>query len=262
MWKAAGSPSGNTSNFADVTASDTDAVQAVGWAVKQGVTNGTTTTTFSPSKTCTRGQIAAFLYRASNASSASDSDVAPSTTPDSSATQQLCAIGGEKTGLHQYTAHGKTVTLCNTCYGKLQKASVAALPVLARQAEYYDVYGIADMDGDGYPEIVDAEGTSMCQYIGVSYVELFSSYVVTTLYYNAEKQQYMYVCGDPYNNEGYVEYALFPVDATKPELESGYGPECASRVRELIATMTEVTYDYAMTQSADDVLADMIDAMT
>ena len=38
--------------------------EAVLWAVAQGVTNGTSATTFSPDKTCTRGQIVTFLYRA------------------------------------------------------------------------------------------------------------------------------------------------------------------------------------------------------
>ena len=34
------------------------------WAVEQGVTTGTSDATFSPSDTCTRGQIVTFLYRA------------------------------------------------------------------------------------------------------------------------------------------------------------------------------------------------------
>lgn len=34
------------------------------WAVEKGVTTGTSETTFSPADTCTRGQIATFLYRA------------------------------------------------------------------------------------------------------------------------------------------------------------------------------------------------------
>ena len=37
---------------------------AVAWAVEQGITTGTSDTTFSPSDTCTRGQIVTFLYRA------------------------------------------------------------------------------------------------------------------------------------------------------------------------------------------------------
>lgn len=37
---------------------------AVLWAVANGITNGTTATTFSPNKTCTRGQTVTFLWRA------------------------------------------------------------------------------------------------------------------------------------------------------------------------------------------------------
>ncbi len=57
MWKCANSPKAPEAVFTDV-ASD-----AVNWAVQQGVTNGTSTTTFSPEQTCTRGQIVTFLYR-------------------------------------------------------------------------------------------------------------------------------------------------------------------------------------------------------
>ena len=34
------------------------------WAVGEGVTSGTSKTTFSPEEACTRGQIATFLWRA------------------------------------------------------------------------------------------------------------------------------------------------------------------------------------------------------
>ncbi len=37
---------------------------AVLWAVANGITNGTSDTTFSPGKGCTRGQVATFLWRA------------------------------------------------------------------------------------------------------------------------------------------------------------------------------------------------------
>ncbi len=40
-----------------------DTAKAVYWAVRNGVTNGTTDTTFSPNDTCTRGQIVTFLHR-------------------------------------------------------------------------------------------------------------------------------------------------------------------------------------------------------
>ncbi len=63
LWKLAGSPKTGTSNFSDVSA-NADYAQAVAWAVEQGVTSGTSATTFSPDATCTRGQIVTFLYRA------------------------------------------------------------------------------------------------------------------------------------------------------------------------------------------------------
>lgn len=46
---------------------------AVAWAVAQGITNGTTTTTFSPNAPCTRGQIVTFLWRAAGSPSVSGS---------------------------------------------------------------------------------------------------------------------------------------------------------------------------------------------
>ena len=64
IWQALDCPSPTTSaRFSDVSQSAAYA-QAVSWAVGAGVTNGTSTTTFSPSDTCTRGQIVTFLYRA------------------------------------------------------------------------------------------------------------------------------------------------------------------------------------------------------
>ena len=50
-------------SFADVK-SGSYCYEAVLWAVEQGITKGTTATTFSPNETCTRGQIVTFLYRA------------------------------------------------------------------------------------------------------------------------------------------------------------------------------------------------------
>lgn len=52
-----------SSSFTDVPASAAYA-QAVTWAVENGITAGTSDTTFSPNNTCTRGEIVTFLYRA------------------------------------------------------------------------------------------------------------------------------------------------------------------------------------------------------
>lgn len=62
LWKLAGSPAASGGKFSDVPAGS-DVAQAVAWAVEQGVTSGTSDTTFSPEQTCARGQIVTFLYR-------------------------------------------------------------------------------------------------------------------------------------------------------------------------------------------------------
>ena len=63
-WRAAGFPAAEkSSSFTDVAAT-TIYAPAVDWAVEQGVTSGTSKTTFSPDTTCTRAQIVTFLYRA------------------------------------------------------------------------------------------------------------------------------------------------------------------------------------------------------
>ena len=64
LWRAAGSPEPvGTGAFTDVPASAYYA-KAVAWAVENGITTGTSDTTFSPDAPCTRGQSVTFLYRA------------------------------------------------------------------------------------------------------------------------------------------------------------------------------------------------------
>lgn len=64
LWRAAGSPEPKSgSSFADVAA-DTYYAKAVAWAVENGITKGTSETTFHPDETCTRAQGVTFLYRA------------------------------------------------------------------------------------------------------------------------------------------------------------------------------------------------------
>lgn len=48
--------------FTDVPA-DSYYYDAVLWAVENGITKGTSSTTFSPDDTCTRAQIVTFLWR-------------------------------------------------------------------------------------------------------------------------------------------------------------------------------------------------------
>ena len=63
LYRAMGSAPTTTNGFTDVAA-NTFCADAVAWAVENGVTNGTTASTFSPSNGCTRAQIVTFLFRA------------------------------------------------------------------------------------------------------------------------------------------------------------------------------------------------------
>ena len=65
LWRAFGSPEPTSAEnpFTDVPET-VYYYKAILWAVEQGITTGTSATTFSPEATCTRGQVATFLWRA------------------------------------------------------------------------------------------------------------------------------------------------------------------------------------------------------
>ena len=64
LWRLAGSPEPSST---EVSYTDIDSsayyYKAVLWAAENGITTGTTETTFSPNQKCTRSQIVTFLYR-------------------------------------------------------------------------------------------------------------------------------------------------------------------------------------------------------
>ena len=63
IWRSQKSVAADGANpFTDVAA-DAYYADAVLWAVENGITNGTSGTTFSPNSDCTRAQIVTFLYR-------------------------------------------------------------------------------------------------------------------------------------------------------------------------------------------------------
>jgi len=63
LYRYAGTPAATgESSFTDVAA-DAFYADAVKWAVAEEITNGTSSTTFSPASNCTRGQIVTFMYR-------------------------------------------------------------------------------------------------------------------------------------------------------------------------------------------------------
>lgn len=65
IWQVFGKQSAPASSFVDVPANASYAA-AVNWGVANGVTEGFGNNDFQPSKVCSRGEIAAFLYRAYN----------------------------------------------------------------------------------------------------------------------------------------------------------------------------------------------------
>ena len=74
LWNAAGKPAAkNTTNpFTDVNVG-AFYYDAVLWAVENGITSGTTDTTFSPDDTVNRAQVVAFLYNYANKPAAANS---------------------------------------------------------------------------------------------------------------------------------------------------------------------------------------------
>ena len=71
LWRAAGSPepTGTVNPFSDLSP-NAYYYKAVLWAVENGITQGTSTDTFSPDATVTRGQTVTFLHRAAGAPAA------------------------------------------------------------------------------------------------------------------------------------------------------------------------------------------------
>ena len=67
LWRATGKPAAKSraNPFTDVSSS-AYYYDAVLWAVEAGITQGTSATTFSPDKTCSRAEAVTFLYRAAN----------------------------------------------------------------------------------------------------------------------------------------------------------------------------------------------------
>lgn len=74
LWRANGSPVVNYAmSFTDVPA-DAYYAEAIRWAVSEGITAGTTATTFSPNAMLTRGQTVTFLWRANGSPAVSGSN--------------------------------------------------------------------------------------------------------------------------------------------------------------------------------------------
>ena len=126
LWRAAGSPKPKQlSTFGDVPA-DAYYAKAVAWAVENGITEGTSDTTFAPGTICTRAQGAALLYRAAGSPAVSGSaaftDVpADAYYADAAAwAEQKGITGGIGNGLfgpHNNCTRAQIVTFLYRMYG-------------------------------------------------------------------------------------------------------------------------------------------------
>ena len=127
LWRAAGSPEpkGAASGMTDVV-SGSYYEKAVAWAIENGITTGTTTTTFSPDVTCTRAQAVTFLARALNAKAASAAEFSdvPADSYFADAVAWAAAngvtegIGGGLFGSDNDCTRGQIVTFLYRAYNK------------------------------------------------------------------------------------------------------------------------------------------------
>lgn len=127
LWRAAGSPEpkGAASGMTDVV-SGSYYEKAVAWAIENGITTGTTTSTFSPDATCTRAQAVTFLARALKAKAASAAEF--SDVPNDSYFADAVAwaaangvtegIGGGLFGSDNDCTRGQIVTFLYRAYNK------------------------------------------------------------------------------------------------------------------------------------------------
>lgn len=127
LWRAAGSPEpkGAASGMTDVV-SGSYYEKAVAWAIENGITTGTTTTTFSPDVTCTRAQAVTFLARALKAKAASAAEFSDVPTGSYFADAVAWAaangvtegIGGGLFGSDNDCTRGQIVTFLYRAYNK------------------------------------------------------------------------------------------------------------------------------------------------
>ena len=127
LWRAAGSPEpkGAASGMTDVV-SGSYYEKAVAWAIENGITTGTTATTFSPDATCTRAQAVTFLARALNAKAASAAEFSDVPTDSYFADAVAWAaangvtegIGGGLFGSDNDCTRGQIVTFLYRAYNK------------------------------------------------------------------------------------------------------------------------------------------------
>lgn len=130
LWRAKGQPYGANSSFRDVPGKSFYKA-AVDWAVENGITSGTSATTFGPGEVCTRGQIVTFLYRASDV---------PDATPEEKERTKMIEL--------------YKIILSNLYYNHTMPDSSYVLhdPILGDISD--NQFAVADVDCDGKDELI------------------------------------------------------------------------------------------------------------
>ena len=142
--------------FSDVSA-DAYYADAVNWAVAQGVTNGVSATNFAPADTCTRGQVATFLWRAKGCPEPATTDN-PFTDVDPSSAFYKAILWAAESGITAGTSdttfspgnpctRAHVVTFLWRSQGKPDASGAAPLADSFPQGYYTDAVRWADSAG-------------------------------------------------------------------------------------------------------------------
>lgn len=126
LWRAAGSPEPQSkADFTDVPANAYYA-KAVAWALENGITKGTSATTFSPDDPCTRAQAVTFLARALSAKAEGTADFLDVTETAyyakavawASENSVTSGVGGKRFAPDQTCTRAQIVTFLYRAYNK------------------------------------------------------------------------------------------------------------------------------------------------
>ena len=113
LWRAAGCPEPEAlSRFADVSP-DAYYARAVAWAVENGITSGVGSNRFAPDDTCTRAQMAAFLFRMAGGRAVIGTSAFTDVSPDAYYAEAV--QWAVENGITRGTGDGTTFSPDETC---------------------------------------------------------------------------------------------------------------------------------------------------
>ena len=208
LWRAMGEPAPTRTDnpFMDVKAGQYY-YKAVLWANEKGVTNGTSTTTFSPDQTVTRGQVVTFLFRAAKGSSVgSNNPFSDVNTHEYYGSAVLWAVAkGITNGTSNTTfspnagcSRGQIVTFLYRYLTSEETSALTPSEILAKDSpavfliQTYDKNGNAFLQGCGF--FISEDGLAI-----TNDSILFNAYSATALLPNGQK----------YDITGVLDYSYY-----------------------------------------------------